>query len=259
VDDRDRDLHHLRRRWTTDDVEGLRLRLLDQSRLVTRPHQLKARWPETNEGLLDLRGLTPGTDGLDIRYVTLERVDLSFARGAFTVFESELFECRFDSVALTRQPRFDRRFERCSFRKAKLPGLSLGSRVIDCDFTRAQARRLRSLPNTVFERCAFDAADLTGAEFADTSFVDCTFDNAQLSASTTFRRCAFVRTSIEFSLAQVSRSVRDSTPLPDQWEGEAAEVAALERYWTRYARAAASGEAESMPLEPEEQDRPPQR
>jgi uncharacterized protein YjbI with pentapeptide repeats len=247
----------LRRRWTGDDSDHLRQQLLDQARIVKGPHTLRSRWPETGDGLVDLRGIAPGTAGLAIRYLTLERLDMSFARGAISVFESELFDCRFDSVTLTGQPRFNRRFERCSFRDAKLSGLSLGPRLLDCDFTAAKATKLRSVPNTQLERCAFDDADLAGAVFSDTSFVDCSFDNTRLSASTVFRRCSFVRTDVDFSAAQVSRSTRDGSALPDRWEGEAQANTAMDRYLKRYARAVASGTEDDMPLEPEEQDEPP--
>ncbi|WP_374700868.1 pentapeptide repeat-containing protein [Rhodococcus globerulus] len=55
--------------------------------------------------------------------------------------------------------------------------LSSGARAddCDCDFTRAKAHKLRSVPNTVFDRCTFDDSDLAGAQFSDTSFVECTF------------------------------------------------------------------------------------
>ena len=184
----------------------------------------------------------------------MERIDLSFARGSISVFESELFDCRFDFVALTGQPRFNRRFERCSFRGATLSRLALGPRVVDCDFTGAKARGLRSVPNTVFERCAFDDTDLTGAQFADTSFVECTFGGARFSAATSFVRCSFTRTAVEFSEAQVSRTTCDGTAIPDQWEGEADSAVALERYAGRYARALGVGDTEGMALDPEMDD-----
>ena len=244
----------LRRRWSDEGVDNLRAQLLDQSRIVKPPHTLVSPWAETDDGLIDVRGLTAGSAGLDIRYLTLERIDLSFARGAISVFESELFDCRFDFVALTGQPRFNRRFERCSFRGATLSRLALGPRVVDCDFTGAKARGLRSVPNTVFERCAFDDTDLTGAQFADTSFVECTFGGARFSAATSFVRCSFTRTAVEFSEAQVSRTTCDGNAIPDQWEGEADSAVALERYAGRYARALGVGDTEGMALDPEMDD-----
>ncbi|OXM24168.1 hypothetical protein CBI33_01820 [Rhodococcus erythropolis] len=244
----------LRRRWSDEGVDNLRAQLLDQSRIVKPPHTLVSPWAETDDGLIDVRGLTAGSGGLDIRYLTLERIDLSFARGAISVFESELFDCRFDFVALTGQPRFNRRFERCSFRGATLSRLALGPRVVDCDFTGAKARGLRSVPNTVFERCAFDDTDLTGARFADTSFVECTFGGARFSAATSFVRCSFTRTAVEFSEARVSRTTGDGTAIPDQWAGEADSAVALERYAGRYARALGVGDTEGMALDPEMDD-----
>ncbi|MFT4085230.1 MAG: pentapeptide repeat-containing protein [Nocardioides sp.] len=240
----------LRRRWDAADVELLRQQLLEQSRVVRPPHALGSRWPDTADGLTDLRGLDAGKQGIDLRYVTLERIDLSLSRGALTAFESELFDCRLDSVVLTGQPRLNRRFEPCSFRNAKLPRLALGPRIVDCDFTEAKAHRLRSVPNTVFERCTFDAADLAGAQFADTSFVDCTFADTQLSAATTFARCSFTRTGIDFAAARVSGSRADGDALPDRWEGEAEATAALDRYARTYARAVENGDEDAMPLDP---------
>jgi len=245
----------LRRRWSDEDVENLQAQLLDQSRIVTPPHTLTSPWAETDDGSVDLRGLTAGSGGIDIRFLTLERIDLSFVKGALSVFESELFDCRFDFAALTGQPRINRRFERCSFRGATLSRLALGPKIVDCDFTGAKALRLRSVPNTVFERCAFDDTDLTGAQFSDTSFVDCTFGAARFSPSSSFLRCSFTRTVVEFSTARVSRTTSDGLEVPDQWVGEAEAAVALERYAARYAQAADAGEEGGMGLDPETQDR----
>jgi uncharacterized protein YjbI with pentapeptide repeats len=254
------EIARIRGRWTDNDVAGIQQQLLDQSRVVKGPHRLHPRWSVTDDGLVDLRGITVGGYGLRIKYVTLKRLDLSFARGKISSFQSELFDCRFDAIRLTGQPSFNRRFERCSFRDAKLHRLSLGPRVVDCDFTGVTAHNLRSEPNTVFERCTFDGADLWGANFSHTSFVDCTFDNAQFSASAVFGQCSFLRTSIDFVKAQVFRSTSDGTPLPDQWEGQAEAKAAFANYLSRYEQAAGSGDEDTMPLEPEEQDyRQPQQ
>ncbi|MFD1813508.1 pentapeptide repeat-containing protein [Rhodococcus gannanensis] len=241
----------LRRRWSDSDVDDLRGQLLAQSRIVTPPHTVAARWPQTDDGLVDLRGLTVGDGGLDIRFVTLHNVDLSFARGAISAFESDLFDCRFDSVALTRQPRVNRRVERCTFRDATLSRLAVGPTVVDCDFTGATARRLRSVPNTRFERCVFDGADLSGAEFRDASFVDCMFRDARFSATTTFERCAFTRTDIEFGMSRVMRTTIDGVATADRWDGETDAEAALDRYVARYARGVTAGDSATMPLDPE--------
>ena len=245
----------LRRRWSSEDVENLRAQLLNQSRIVKPPHTLTSRWPATHERLVDLRGLTVGRYGFDIRYVTLERIDLSFVRGALTAFEAELFDCRFDFAALTGQPRLNRSFERCSFRGATLSRLALGPKVVDCDFTGAKAHKLRSVPNTVFDRCTFDDSDLTGAQFSDTSFVDCNFGAVRFSASTNFVRCSFTRTIIDFGMAQVSRTTSDGTAMPDQWEGEAEATVALERFAARYTRAILADDEDGPALNSAIQDR----
>ena len=240
----------LRRRWSVEDVENLRAQLLDQSRITKPPQTLTSPWPATENELLDLCGLTVGRYGLDIRFVTLERIDLSFVRGALTAFEAELFDCRFDFAALTGQPRLNRRFERCSFRGATLSRVALGPKVVDCDFTGVKAHKLRSVPNTVFDRCTFDDSDLAGAQFSDTSFVDCTFGAVRFSASTSFARCSFTRTIIDFGMAQVSRTTSDGTAVPDQWKGEDEASVALERYAARYARAIVAEDEDGPPSSP---------
>lgn len=78
-----------------------------------------------------------------------------------------------------------------------------------------------------------------------------TFVDARLSAGTSFTRCTFLNTSVEFGLARVTRSRREGEPLPDQWEGEEHADAAREAHAQRYARAAAAGRADDLPLEPE--------
>jgi len=240
----------LRRRWADEDVENLRAQLVVQSRIVRPPHTLTSRWAETDDGFVDLRGLVVGSDGLDIRFLALERVDLSYVRGALTAFEAEMFNCRFDFAALTSQQRLNRRFERCSFRGVTASRLTIGPKVVDCDFTGMKAHRLRSVPNTLFERCAFDDSDLAGAEFADTAFVDCTFQSARFSASTNFERCTFTRTDIEFSTARVSRSTSNGSTLRDQWDGKAQAAVALERHAVRYASAVEMGEEDNVSLDP---------
>lgn len=229
----------------------LQEQMLEQARVVKGPHRFETDWATTDEGRLDLRGVKAGRDGLQFRYVTLSRVDFRHARGRLMFFESELTDCLFDSVSLTGPPRFDRRFERCSFWGASLQGLAIGTRITECDFTGADLRKLSSLPNTRFERCQFEAADLSGAEFSDTTFADCTFVDAALSASTSFTRCTFANTPITFGLARVARSRRDGEPMPDQWDGEEHVDAARDAYVQRYARAAAAGRADDLPLEPE--------
>lgn len=210
----------LSRRWTPDRLTALREQILEQARIVKGPHRFDTDWATTDDGLLDLRGVKAGRDGLQFRFLTLSRVDFRHARGRLLFFESELSDCLFDSASLTGQPRFDRSFVRCSFRDATLKGLAIGTRVTECDFTGADLRSLGSLPNTRFEGCQFDATDLSGAAFSDTTFTDCTFVDAAFSADTSFTRCTFVNTPVAFGFARVTRSRRDGDPLPDQWDGE---------------------------------------
>jgi uncharacterized protein YjbI with pentapeptide repeats len=196
--------------------------------------------------MTDLRGLDAGSEGLFVKYLTLEGVDLRFARGNLVIFQSEFFDCRFDDVVLTVQPRFNRRFERCSFRGSRLNRLTIGPGVIDCDFTNARASRLRSAPNTVFERCLFDGVDFSGATFSDTHFVECSFIVTRFSETTTFERCSFRTSEIDFGPARVMKVISDGDPIADQWAGESAAQAAEERFLRRYVQAVQSGEAHPL-------------
>lgn len=241
----------LSRRWTPDRLAVLQEQILEQARILKGPHRFDTDWPATDEGLLDLRGVKAGREGLQFRFVTLSRVDFRRARGRLMFFESELSECLFDSVSLTGQPRFDRSFVRCSFRAASLKGLAIGTQITECDFSGANLRTVRSLPNARFERCIFDGADLSGADFSDATFTDCTFVDATFSAGTSFTRCTFLNTPVAFGLARVTRSHREGEPLPDQWDGEDHADAAREAYAQRYARAADAGRADDLPLDPE--------
>ena len=241
----------LSRRWTPDRLAVLQEQMLQQARIVRGPHRFDTDWPETDEGRLDLRGVKSGREGLQFRFITLSGADFRHARGRLMFFESELSDCLFDSASLSGQPRFDRSFVRCSFRAASLKGLSIGPQVTECDFTGANLSRLRSLPNTRFDRCLFDGTDLSGADFTDTTFTDCTFVDARFSASTNFARCTFLNTPVAFGLARLSRSRREGESLPDQWDGEQDADAALDSFAQRYARAAAAGRADDLPLDPD--------
>lgn len=241
----------LSRRWTPERLAALQEQILQQARIVKGPHRFDTDWPETDDGRLDLRGVKAGRDGLQFRFLTLSGADFRHARGRLMFFESELSDCVFDSVSLAGQPRFDRRFVRCSFRAASLKGLAIGPRVTECDFTGADLRTLRSLPNTRFERCLFDGADLSGADFSDTTFDDCSFVGATFSASTSFTRSTFLNTSVAFGPARVTRSHHEGEPLPDQWDGEEQADAARAAYAQRYARAAAAGREDDLPLDPD--------
>lgn len=60
-----------------------------------------------------------------------------------------------------------------------------------------------------------------------------------------------MNTSVAFGPARVTRSHREGKPLPDQWDGEEQADAAREAYAHRYARAAAAGRADDLPLDPD--------
>ncbi|MGC0362930.1 uncharacterized protein YjbI with pentapeptide repeats [Rhodococcus sp. 27YEA15] len=206
-------------------------------------------WPDSGDGLVDLRGLAVGREGLQIRYLTLARTDFSHTRGRLSFFESELSDCRFDTATLSSQARFDRSFERCSFRAAALRGFSIGRRVVDCDFTDADARKCRSLPNTRFERCHFTDTDLSWATFADTTFDCCIFDGAIVSGTTSFTRCTFRATHLEFGRARVNRCTSDGHPLPDRWTGEMDAQATVDALAERYAATVAVEGAGDLSLD----------
>ncbi|MDA3804487.1 pentapeptide repeat-containing protein [Clavibacter sp. CT19] len=236
-------------------IDDLRHQLAVKGRRPARnAHELVSAWPDTPEGMTDLRGIEVGAEVLALVYLTVTRVDLSFSRGDSRCSQSEIYDSRFDAVKLTGQPRFNRRFERCSFRGADLTRLAVGPHVIDCDFTDARAPRLESAPNTVFERCRFDGADLRGAVFRHTTFTDCSFVGAKFSEATVFDRCSLQRTALDSGDARLTRVMRDGVSLPDQWPGEAEWNATEERYLDRYRRAFLAGDAETMPLDPYDPD-----
>ena len=220
----------LRRRWKQAGGDKAGADLRDQAAYLGLdphgPHRLASPFGETADGLVDLRGFETGRLGLELVNLRVSGIDLSFAHGAIGASESELTNVRLDGATLTKQPRFTRSLEACSFRETKFDRVTLGPRVIACDFTGATARRLRSLPGTRFERCAFDATDLRGAQFTDATFVDCTFADAHFSPESTFERCAFIDTAIEFGPARGARSSWDGLGMRDRWEGESATILA---------------------------------
>jgi hypothetical protein len=136
-------------------------------------------------------------------------------------------------------------FPRCSFRGSRLNRLTIGPGVIDCDFTNARASRLRSAPNTVFERCLFDGVDFSGATFSDTHFVECSFIVSRFSETTTFERCSFRTSEIVFGPARVMKVISDGDPIGDQWAGESDAQAAEESFLRRYVQVQ-SGEAHPL-------------
>ena len=57
----------LARRWTPDRLTALREQILEQARIVKGPHRFDTDWATTDDGLLDLRGVKAGRDGLQFR------------------------------------------------------------------------------------------------------------------------------------------------------------------------------------------------
>lgn len=241
----------LRRRWESDMLADLRGQVVSLSRVVRGPHNLQSPWHTTDDGYVDLRGLVVAREGMQVKYLSLARTDFSHARGRLTFFESELTDCRFDSAALAVQSAFNRSLQQCSFRSLTATELAFGPHVLRCDFTGATMRKAWSRPNSRFEHCSFDGADFGGARFADTTFIDCTFTGTRFSADTSFTRCRWVNTPLDFGPARVRSSSRDGEPIPDQWEGETEADLRWDPFISRYAAAAAAGQADDMPLEPE--------
>lgn len=231
-------------------MTGIGRQAVDQARFVGRTHAITSPQGATEDGHVDLRGLETGRgDSLSIKYLTLERLDLSHARGPLHLFETEVSDSRFDEISAANSV-LDRLFVRCSFRAARLTHARIGRRIVDCDFTGASLRWLALGENTVFERCTFDGADLTDARLTGGRFADCTFDGVTFTALTTFDRCDFRGTLPNLGIAHRVRCTRDGSPLPDDWPGRA-DAETLERdYVDRYVRAARAGDADSMPLEP---------
>ncbi len=232
-------------------MTGIGRQAVDQARFVGRTHVITSSQGATEDGHVDLRGLETGRgQSLSVKYLTLERLDLSHARGPLHIFETEVSDSRFDKISAANSV-LDRLFVRCSFRSARLTRARIGRRIVDCDFTGASLRKLTLGENTVFERCVFDGADLADARLTGGRFVDCTFDDVALSALTMFDRCDFRGALPDLGIARLVRCTRDGSPLPDGWTGRA-QAEELERdYLDRYVRAAREGDTDSMPLEPE--------
>lgn len=241
----------LRGRWSPEDAALLASRFVDQARFVGRTHEIASPHGTTVDGRVDLRGVNAARGySLSIKYLTLERLDLSHARGSLHIFETEVTDSRFDKISAADSV-LDRLFARCSFRSARLTRARIGRKIVDCDFTGASLRKITLGENTVFERCVFDGTDLADAKLAGGRFVDCTFADVRFSALTTFDRCDFRGALPDLGPARRVRCTHDGSPLPDGWPGET-DAEALERdYVDRYVRAVREGTAETMPLEPE--------
>lgn len=241
----------LRGRWSPEDAALLASRFVDQDRFVGRTHEIASPHGTTVEGRVDLRGVKAARGySLSIKYLALERLDLSHAQGALHMFETEVSDSRFDKISASGSM-LDRLFVRCSFRSARLTRARIGRTLIDCDFTNASMRKLALGENTVFERCTFHGTDLADAKLVGGRFVECTFADTTFSALTTFDRCDFRGTLPELGPARRVRCTHDGTPLPDSWPGHA-DAEEFERdYLDRYVRAVRAGTAETMPLDPE--------
>ncbi|GAB2653006.1 hypothetical protein GCM10027068_36140 [Prescottella soli] len=231
-------------------MADVRRQIVEQSRFVGRTHEVTSPQGVTADGAVDLRGVeTARGHALSVKYLALERLDLSHARGSLHIFETEVTDSRFDKISAADSV-LDRLFVRCTFRTARLTGARIGRRLVDCDFTGASLRRITLGENTVFERCVFDGADLTDAKLTGARFVACTFADVRFSALTTFDRCDFGGALPDLGPARQTRCTRDGVLLPDGWPGRA-DAEALERdYVDRYVRAVREGNAETMPLEP---------
>lgn len=232
-----------RRRWTPERLADLRAQVAAQARDVRGPHRLETDWSAA-DGFLDLRGLGAGREPVRLSFLTLSRVDLSHARGAVSLYRCVIEDGRFDHAALATGTRLGRRLERCSFRAARLRGVTLGTEVVGCDFTGADARRLICEPNTRFEDCTFEGVDLSDAALADATFVRCSFAGAVLGPGTSFSRCTFVDTDLDPGPARLTRCRRDGADLPDRWDGAADAEADLQRFAARYAARLAAGETD---------------
>ncbi|QIK73520.1 pentapeptide repeat-containing protein [Propioniciclava coleopterorum] len=213
----------------------------------------RARPAPPGDGLVG-RGRVPrparagaGREPVRLSFLTLSRVDLSHARGAVSLYRCVIEDGRFDHAALATGTRLGRRLERCSFRAARLRGVTLGTEVVGCDFTGADARRLICEPNTRFEDCTFEGVDLSDAALADATFVRCSFAGAVLGPGTSFSRCTFVDTDLDPGPARLTRCRRDGADLPDRWDGAADAEADLQRFAARYAARLAAGETD-LPL-----------
>lgn len=241
----------LRGRWSSETTSQLARQFVDQAGFVGRTHEITSPFGTDDAGRVDLRGVKMARGyPLSIKYLALERLDLSYARGTLHFVETEVSDSRFDGIS-TSGSTFDRFFARCSFRSARLTRARIGRRLTDCDFTGASMRKLTLGENTVFERCTFRGADLTDAKLVGGRFVECTFADTTFSALTTFDRCDFRGTVPELGPARRIRCTHGGRPLPDSWPGQAYADDLESDYLGRYGRAVQAGTAETMPLDPE--------
>ncbi|MGO2751238.1 MAG: pentapeptide repeat-containing protein [Pseudoclavibacter sp.] len=182
----------LSERWTSQELSTLRTQLARLSEVVPGPHRLTPSWHDPATPATDLRGLQAGSLGVRFTHLELSEVDASGLTGGLSITDSTLTHVRFQDAKLTAHTRLEGSFRACSFAGASIPQASIGPEVSDCDFRNAKLRRLRAVPGTVFSNCTFDAAELSGAEFTNTRFLDCSFTGTKFNAATVFRGCTFV-------------------------------------------------------------------
>lgn len=201
---RDVDSTSLRERWTSQELSSLRTQLARLSDVVPGPHRLTPSWQDASSASTDLRGLDAGSLGVTFKRLELSEVDASGLTGGLSISDSTLTHVRFEGAKLTAHARLEGAFRACSFAGASIPQASIGPEVSDCDFRGAKLRRLRAVPGTVFSNCTFDGAELSGAEFTNTRFLDCSFTGSKVNAATTFRGCTFVGATPKFGKASES-------------------------------------------------------
>lgn len=241
----------LRRRWDEDRVAEVRDQLVQQAKIARGPHRVVSPWGAPDVVPVDLRGFPAGKDGLAVHYLTLEALDLSHMKGRLHVYQSELVACTLDGATLAVGSILGRRLERCSLVAARMPKVRLAGTFVDCDFGGASLRGATLGENATFERCSFDATDLTDARFVGGQFVDCTFGTAVVSPLTSFERCELRGGGPPVGALRLERCTVDGERVADRWDGQAGAEEIEDRYLADYVEAVEAGRAEDVPLEPE--------
>jgi Pentapeptide repeats (9 copies) len=169
-------------RWTDAEIIPLRryLPLEGMPRIgptIVIPRNLCGTIERDGRCYVDLRGFPLAK----VAYVIDSGIDFSFAKSPKTEYGvdaeirltlSELSDRLFDDAKTFQH--VDGTYKRCSFLRARMREAGVGAR---------------------FEACLFDEANLRGAKCDGSSFVDCSFRNADLLKSglgrVTFERCDF--------------------------------------------------------------------
>jgi uncharacterized protein YjbI with pentapeptide repeats len=130
---------------------------------------------KTDTGLEDFRGAALTET---IQYLTLQQVDLSYARfvEAASLNTSKFTNCCFDGVKLDGRY-VTRQFSHCSFRKASLNNAGISEQFEDCDFTGSNLRKAIAR-DVSFIRCSFTDVKFHGAMFMHCRFEECSFEGA---------------------------------------------------------------------------------